>query len=283
MNKKILFSLTTLLSISVTSSALAFGQGTGISLFTEAEVTLHSNPCTVDFPPPKAPVCADYNTFSTIWLDPGLILATGLDLAATMNQDKRVIDCQKALDKLEASVGKKSTGDGTDASDTSLSPEDSVVVAPSEVVEVLNVAPLDMKVHDKEDWFDSVRSAVENYVFYTDDCKDDCVLERQNTWLLTSVAMAAASGDKILASTKGTGGTGDKISNEFSELANNFNAQDQNSPMAMWGNSSRITLHTHVQQNDINALYARDLEMNGLKGVRDSEDARLLENDSRNK
>lgn len=290
MNKKTIFSLTTALCLAAVTGAYAMPVGTGIALIGVEE---HGSPsCVLD------PVCMagdltpPYNFYTSIWLDPGLIAATGLDLLATMDQNERIIDCEDALDELDETLGSNysttpntTTSNNEDNTNTSLSGQDTVVVAPDEIVNILKDDNLKISVVAKDDLFDSVRSAVENYVFYTDNmdlgaCGDlkpeDCILERQNTWLLTSVTMAAATGDKLLAATKAKGGK-DPLEDEFEDLVAKFNGEEnQNNPTGMWSSSSQITLHTHIQQNDINALYARDLEMNALNGVRESDDTRLL-------
>lgn len=283
MNKKIVFSLTTALCLTMATGANAGPLGTGIALIGVEE---HGSPeCALnpacnggDFTPP-------YNFYTSIWLDPGLIVATGLDLLATMDQDERIIDATDALAELEDNFGSLtpvSSDEASDTTDTSLSGQDSTVVAPTEVANILKEDNISVSAVAKDDLFDTVRSAVENYVFYTDNMDtgacgnlepEDCILERQNTWLLTSITMAAATGDKLLAATKAKGGK-DPLDEEYKALADDFNSQT--SPMGMWGSSSKITLHTHVQQNDINALYARDLEMNALNGVRESDDTQLL-------
>jgi hypothetical protein len=203
------------------------------------------------FPSSPAACTLEINIPITSWFDPPLIVASGLDLLATKDQQERVIDTQEALAKLEESLSSECSGDNEDGSESSLTGADSVPVAPDIVLVGI----------DDVDGFEKVRTASEGYLFESDTCDEDCVLERQNTWLLTSISMAASSADKLLASSS-------DMSQEYQNMLSDFNGQK--SPKGMWGSTSKITLHSHVQQNDINALYARDLEMNSLAGVRES-------------
>lgn len=291
MKNKILFSLTLTLGLLTVSNVGATCKGEGWSMFaTPTTLALHGAACcpigVCKAPPPPAgpgvwplPPCVDVNTMVTTWFDPGLIAGTAVDLLANKEQDKRIIDAQSALDKLKQSLGSGCSGKGADGQDTALDGQDSVTITPDEITDVLN-----MEVKEKADLFDDVRYAAEKYLFYTKQFSDtgceknskpeDCVLQRQSTWLLTSVVMAMSVGNKVLAVTKSADGK-DPLYAEFEALAGNFN--QQKSPMGMWGGSSGITLHTHVQQNDINALYARDLEMNALNGVRGSDDVQLIQ------
>ncbi len=223
---------------------------------------IHVTPCCPDFcpPPPAVSVpCMDEIIPATVWTDPGLSLATALDAAATYTQRERSIDAKDAVAELEESLSSGCSGDGSSGEDSSLTGMDSVPVAPEMVLTAV----------DGEEAFESVRSTAEDYLFEKKggDCDKNCVLERQNTWLLTSLSLAASTSDKLLDSSS-------DMSEEYQALLSDFNGQT--SPKGMWGSSSKITLHTHVQQNDINALYARDLEMNALNGVRESKDTFLL-------
>ncbi len=256
MKNKILLSLTMSLMLGWTGVSMAWPVGPGVSMF-QGALEIHADP-TCDKPPKITCPPPNPNTWVTIWLDPGLIVATGLDLAATMAQDERTIDAKKALNELESSLGGGCNGKGSDGTDTAFKGQDTVPLVPDP-----NIA---LALDDDSKPFDAVRAASEEFLFYTDQCQDDCVLERQNTWLLTAISMAAAAGDKLVAGTKDMQG-------EFEKLQNFFN--QQTSPKAMWAGSSTITVHTHVQQNDINALYSRDLEMSALNGVRESVDTKL--------
>lgn len=256
MKKTILLSL--MLTTNFATSELSAGHvGWGISPLDHAS---HINPTCCDPAGPKCQPCIDAtDTHVTIWLDPGLELATALDAAATYSQQERSIDAKDALAELEESLSSGCSGDGSSGEDSSLTGMDSVPVAPEMVLTAV----------DGEEAFESVRTTAEDYLFEKKggDCDKDCVLERQNTWLLTSLSLAASTSDKLLNSSS-------DMSEEYQALLSDFNGQT--SPKGMWGSSSKITLHTHVQQNDINALYARDLEMNALNGVRESKDTFLL-------
>lgn len=195
----------------------------------------------------------------SIWIDYATAMATALDAAATWSQTDRTIDAQDAVSQLEESLGGGCSGGAKD-SEVSLPTNAMEVFAPQIVVDAL----------DNYEDLESVRQAVEDYVFENDssdingECKDahnKCAENRQNTWALLSVSLAQAMADKMLNNSE-------DMTNHFKELADQFNAQT--SPMGMWGAMSAITLDTHVQMNDINALYARDLEMTALGGLNNS-------------
>lgn len=268
MNRKILFSLSMMTLLFSTGVSAGYG-GTGIIV---PFPSIHTIPCCDPVPTyPGCPLCLDMTPVGVLvsfWVDPGLTAATGLDWAAVRHQQRRSIDAKNAIAELESHLHKDGDTEAEDlGEDTSLNGQDAAAVAPDIVINQIqsDAAP-----------FEGVRQAAETYLFYTDGCQDDCVLERQNTWLLTSIALAAASGDKVLAAAKDDKAVGQKtLQGEFETLLNNFN--QQKTPMNAWGANSEITLHTHVQQNDINALYARDLEMNALNGVHESEQTKMIE------
>lgn len=265
MNNKNLFSLTliTLLGLSMAANAVPNGYGIIVPSPTEHQPGC----CDAPFQPTGCIPCADIipgvGLMVSIWADPGMILATGLDLAATKKQQKKSVDAEKALQQLEQNLGGGCSGSKSQGEDTSLVNQDTVPVVPFDAVVIENGS------------FDEVRQAINDFIFYSNDCQNDCVVERQNTWLLTSLALAAATGDRLLAASKDEKPDGQTLTSEFEALATNFNGQT--SPMQLWGASSQITLHTHIQQNDINALYARDLEMNALNGVHESEDTKIIQ------
>jgi len=273
MKNKIIFSLTTALALTLSGGVNAGFMGWGIALV-NGEPEIHAA-CKTGLECPD-----DVNIPVTVWFDPGLILATGLDLAATKSQNERSIDAKDAIAELEEATSAEGSGScssSTDDDKTNLSSEDTVTVVPNDITDILDVQVLEQK----DDAFETVRTAVKDYLLYSsnfsaDKCgantkPEDCILERQNTWLLTSVTMASAAGDVVLDATRPEDGK-DPLSDEFSDLVTEFNSHG--SPAGMWASSSLITLHTHIQQNDINALYARDLEMNALNGVRESDDVR---------
>ena len=253
-----------MLLLSLTGAFVLYGSnlnagsvGKGFAL---TDHPIHATPCCPDFCPPKFSVpCKDLPIPVTLWTDPGLSLATALDAAATYSQNERSIDAKDALAELEESLSSGCSGSGDSGTDTSLTGMDTVPLAPAMVLTAV----------DENKSFSDVRQAVEKYLFEEKggDCDKNCILERQNTWLLTSLSMAASTSDKLLSSS-------DDMKEDYLALLSDFNGQT--SPKGMWGSSSKITLHTHVQQNDINALYARDLEMNALNGVRESKETILL-------
>lgn len=265
MKKTILLSAASALMLSICVNAQAGCIGTGWSMWDSA---LHTPACC----PPNCPygnTCVDKNYFVTAWVDPALAIATGLEALATYAQREKTVKADKALAQLEQYLGGGCSGSGADqqeTSDTSLSGTDSVPVAPEVVLQPV----------DGPGSFDAIRQATEEYLFVPENCTEDssddrcdenAIMERQSTWLLTSISLASATGDKLLAASK------DMIS-QYQDLVADFNGQ--NGPQGMWGSSSKITLHTHVQQNDINALYARDLEMNALLGIRESKKAKFI-------
>lgn len=240
------------LLLSLTASALLIGAVESKAYVYIGEAMwshlMHEPPCQGILVPE---MCPETNWFVTLWVDLPLTAATGLDALATYDQQEKVVDAKDALEQLEENLGGGCSGDQEDGTDSSLTGSDGVPLAPEVILESI----------DEADGFVKVRAAVKDYLFETPSCDHDCVLERQNTWLLTSIAMAASTGDKIVA-------LSEDMSDEYQAMVDDFNGQT--SPKGMWGGTSKITLHTHVQQNDINALYARDLEMNALNGARES-------------
>ena len=200
----------------------------------------------------KTTKCAGAGPWLAIfWSDPILAAVTGLDALATNDQRKKSVDATDALKKLNKALEPGCDGGKEDGSKSSLTPTDNLVVAPDVVTSLL----------DDADSLEAVRVVAETYLSESGDCNQDCMVQRQNEWLLTSLALAVGASDKLLS-------VSDDMSKEYGDLLKDFNSQT--GPKGMWGSSSQITLHTHVQQNDINALYARDLEINALNGVRET-------------
>ena len=266
MKRKILLSLTTAFVLTMSFGAHAVPKGLGLVMM-NGTPTYHFTAC-------KGTGIVDQSCnvdpawVVSMWFDPGMIIASALDLAAVKSQDEKTVDTQDALDELEEHLGTDSSGGSCGGGKTSLSDADTSAMVPDEVV-----AALDMEAVKEKDVFDEVRGAVENYLFYsgqtlsgcTENLKpEDCILERQHTWLLTSIVVAATTGDRLLARTI-------DMSADYAALTS-----VGQSPKAMWAGNSKITAHTHIQQNDINALYARDLEMNALNGIRESDSVRLI-------
>ncbi len=240
----------------------------GLSLFGHtlfSEVATHVGcwniGCHVPIPGPCTAICAasvDLPYAWSIWIDFATAAATALDAAATWAQNDRTIDAEDAVAKLEDSLKAGCSGGSQD--DTSLDAESMNVYAPQIVVDALN---------DNED-LDGVRAAVEDYVFESEDagmngdCKDShnkCAENRQNMWALLSVTLAEAMGDKIISNSQDMSGVFDALASQFSS---------QTSPMGMWGAMNKMTVDTQIQMNDLNALYARDLEMSALGGLNNS-------------
>lgn len=242
--------------LSLTASALILMAGFGVkgailpgaSPFTFPG--LHYPGC--ELPPPIGNRCSSLWSPATHWIDPPLAIVTWLDWFATKDQYEKSVNADEALEKLNAVLGPGCDGDAEDGSNSSLTPTDNLPVAPDVVTSLLD---------NDGDSFEAVRVAAETYLSESDDCNQDCMVQRQNEWLLTSLALAVGASDKLLSAS-------DDMSKEYGDLLKDFNSQT--GPKGMWGSSSQITLHTHVQQNDINALYARDLEINALNGVRET-------------
>ena len=201
--------------------------------------------------PGCVPTCLDFNIPVTSWFDPALNVVTGLDALATDDQRRKSVVATEALKKLNEALEPGCDGDAEDGSKSSLTPTDNLPVAPDVVTSLL----------DDADSLEAVRVVAETYLSESGDCNQDCMVQRQNEWLLTSLALAVGASDKLLS-------VSDDMSKEYGDLLKDFNSQT--GPKGMWGSSSQITLHTHVQQNDINSLYARDLEINALNGVRET-------------
>ena len=202
-------------------------------------------------PPPVGNACTPLWSPVTHWIDPPLAIVTWLDWYATKDQYEKSVNADEALKKLNKALSPGCGGKQEDGSKSSLTPTDNLPVAPDVVTSLL----------DDADSLEAVRVVAETYLSESGDCNQDCMVQRQNEWLLTSLALAVGASDKLLS-------VSDDMSKEYGDLLKDFNSQT--GPKGMWGSSSQITLHTHVQQNDINALYARDLEINALNGVRET-------------
>ena len=286
MKKLMLVLLSTSLLASVPAQAIFSGMGPGWTVFDEPKIHVKccssgDCPCGMDF-------------VWSMWIDAVNAAAIGLDALATWAQSDKTVDAQCALCQLNASIGAElpdycssvedcdiasyeamapttstESESGESGSTTpNLTPEDMDVLAPQIVVD--SVEAMQTKATKGEAKFDEVRDAVEDYVFETTDssingsCKGsdkECAVERQNTWALVSITLAEASADKLLKNAE-------DMSGHFQGLLDTFNAQK--TPIDMWGAMNGITLDTQKQMNDINALYARDLEMTALTGINES-------------
>ena len=198
----------------------------------------------------------------SIWLDPGMIAATGIDLLATKKHDERTIDAADAVEKLKASLEGCSKGGASDGEDTSGDAALAATYTPQINVDQSN-----------KDLFDATRDALNEYLFETaaGDIKSgctqsdkDCATARQSEWLLASVTLASATADKVLDQTFKNG----KLEGHFQSLAAGFNSEK--TPMGLYNQMANIVLDTHRQINDANALLGRDLEAQGLRAVRET-------------
>ena len=174
-------------------------------------------------------------------------------------------------------MGDEQGGGGSASSGTVANASVASVYAPEMVVTQLNITK-----NDGTTAFDTTREAIENFLNETPDKGDctaadrDCAVYRRDEWLLASVTMAAATSDKILSLTanqetvnnlspKGSS----SLVKHFKDLAELFNAQT--TPRGMYNVMALMVLDTHRQVNEANALMGRDLEMQGLRAVRETE------------
>ena len=218
------------------------------------------------------------NMVSTLWMDPGMWVATGLDLAATGTHGGRIIDAKKAIKQLKKALGEEEGGGGSGNQNNSTNENASAatVYAPEMVLTQLNITN-----KDGATVFNSTREAIEDFLYKTVDTEcsgsaRDCNVIRQNKWLLASVTMAAATSDKILSLTanqervKNISKKGSStLIKHFQQLAKDFNGQT--TPAGMYNIMAEMVLDTHRQVNEANVLMARDLEMQGLSAVRETE------------
>ena len=286
MKKKIItMTLTGLMGLSFSSSVgAAFAPGT--ATFPRPEPHIHKiadldATCTA----------AMDNLFLSIWMDPGMWVATGIDMLATNANNTKTVDAKEAIEELEKSLegsgSSNGSSDGTaqDASTAqTYTPEVVSDVIDGEVSVVVEVSE-----KTNNELFDSVRSEITEYLTATSDAdikgdctnKDsDCTKVRQNEWLLASVTLASATADKVLETTVKSGekdetnengetsttsGGNTPLAAHFQGLASDFNSQTV--PTGMYDAMANIVLDTHRQINEANALMGRDLEAQGLRGV----------------
>ena len=227
----------------------------------------------------------------TIWLDPGMTVATALDYGASLLQGDRTIDAADAISQLEEAL-EGGSGGGSSSGGTSENSDSAATYTPDMIVTQFEVSKV-----SAETMFENTRQAVQDYLFETAaaDVKGECDLDdkscatqRQNTWLLASVTLASATADKVLNKTaksnvkdgqtaaeqsedernsnsgnESTGGGMTTLTAHFKKLASNFNKQT--SPTGLYNRMADIVLDTHRQVNDANALFGRDLEAQGLR------------------
>ena len=225
------------------------------------------------------------NYVATMWIDPGMAVATALDIMATNKQNQKTVDAKKAIQQLKKSLEGGSGGSGS--GDSSASDASAAAVYAPELV----MTQLEISKSDGTAVFNSTRQAIEDFLFESandTDCSGaarDCAVNRQNEWLLASVTMASATADKILSLTAnqervkdvGEEGTSSLIKH-FQKLAEAFNAQT--TPTGMYDIMAAMVLDTHRQVNEANALLGRDLEAQGLRAVRETDVTGLKRSES---
>ena len=234
----------------------------------------------------------------SVWIDPGIAIATGLDYMATKEVMERHIDASDAIEQLEEAIGGDGSGGGggSGSGGTSEDASAAAVYAPEDVVAVIQMGSVSAK-----ELFTKMRSTIGEYLFETTspdingECAlsdRDCAVERQKEWLLASLTMASATADKVLERTskvgedqqteaeksddekegkdtnKKTSGGGTSLAGQLNSLASNFNSQT--TPMGMYNALADIVLDTHRHVNDANALMGRDLEAQGLRATYES-------------
>lgn len=217
----------------------------------------------------------------TFWGDPGMWVATGIDILATSAQKGKTVDAKKAIKQLKEALGDEEGGKGSGGGSPSTADATTATVfAPELVLTQLNITK-----KDGASVFNGTREAVEYFLYKTVDneCSGsarDCNIIRQNKWLLASVTLAAATSDKILSltanqetvrkdGTKGSKKGTTSLIKHFQQLAKEFN--EQTTPTGMYNIMAEMVLDTHRQVNEANVLMARDLEMQGLGAVRETE------------
>ena len=230
---------------------------------------------------PGADLVSD-NMIFTLWGDPGMWVATGIDILATNQNRTKTVKAKKAIKKLkEALEGGGGCNGGADSTATD------ALTAETYTPETVSVV-IELTEKKSEDLFRSVREEVTRYLTSTPDAdvkgscvnKDsDCALNRRNEWMVASVTLASATADKILETTVKSGGQSQtKTSGQtttttgstplvahFQKLAADFNRQTV--PTGMYDAMATIVLDTQRQLNEANALLGRDLEAQGLRSV----------------
>ena len=282
MQKKLLTmtAMALMLGYVVPANALEFVSGVSVFGSVKDHIITACNPITA-----IAGSVTD-NRFITFWGDPGMWVATGIDIAAINAQKGATVDAKKAIKQLKEALGEEEGGSGSGGSSSSTAtPSTATVYAPELILTQLNITQ-----KDGATVFNSTREAVEDFLYKVHDpecsgSERDCNIIRQNKWLLASVTLAAATADKILSLTanqervknvsqKGT----TSLIKHFQQLAKDFNGQT--TPTGMYNIMAEMVLDTHRQVNEANVLLARDLEMQSLSAVRETEVTGIKRSDS---
>ena len=287
-NKVIVLTLAGLLGVSFSAEAYR----KGVSVFPGTPISTHTFSETLCSLTPGDPVTTYQgfitgqpmdNWVFTLWGDPGMWVATGIDMLATNKNRTKTVKAKNAINQLkEALEGGSGCNGGSDS--TAADADTSETYTPENIQVVI-----DLSEKSSADLFESVRQEITRYVFATADAdikkgcsnKDtECAEERQNQWLLASVTLASATADKILETTVKTGeqdqtdengqttttsGGTSPLNAHFESLAADFNKQTV--PTGMYDAMANIVLDTQRQMNEANALLGRDLEAQGLRNI----------------
>lgn len=294
-NKVIVLALAGALGVSFSAEAFKKGvstyPGTAIETHIFSE-TLCKQPTTYAGLLPAAK--AKDNIVFTLWGDPGMWAATGIDILATNKNRTKTVKAKDAINKLKEALEGGSGSSGS--SDSTTTDADTAEIYTPENIE----AVIELTEKKSDDLFESVRQEVAHFSFATADAdikkdctnKDsDCAEERQNQWLLASVTLASATADKILETTVKSGeqdktdengqtttqttGATTPLKAHFEKLASDFNGQTV--PTGMYDAMANIVLDTHRQMNEANALLGRDLEAQGLRSITETGHKNLKE------
>ena len=264
--------------LTMTAIALMMGYTTSANALFNGSIHFSAIDHTADWCSPNpAKKDMDNSGPMMIWFDEAMWVATGLDIVATNMQKGKTVDAKKAIKQLKKALGEEEGGSGSGGGDQSAAePEVATVFAPELVLTQLSITK-----KDGATVFNNTRQAIEDFLFESAsnlDCTGssrDCAVIRQNQWLLASVTMASATADKVLSLTanqervKNVSRKGSSsLVKHFQQLAKDFNAQT--TPTGMYNIMAEIVLDTHRQVNEANVLLARDLEMQGLKAVRET-------------
>ena len=247
-------------------------------------------------------VCAASGGFScmdtpaSLWLDPGMIVATGVDMLATKKVHKTTVDAKKAGEQLKEALGDTGSGSSGGGGASTSAETTAAVYAPEDIIPVIELENVSAK-----DLFVQVRTKIEDYLFKTSDAgivgectktAEECARSRESEWLLASIALSESTADKILNITAKQGlqdnkseaeksvdergkttSSSTKVSESnlkahFQKLIDNFNSEK--SPRAAYNALADIVLDTHRPVNEANLLMARDLEAQGLAAAYES-------------
>ncbi len=123
MKKKLLTMTAMALMFGCVTSAMAGIKLIGTSTLPGDDPGLHSTPTVCDK--------TINNPLVTMWGDPGMWVATGLDLLATGTHKGRIIDAKKAIKQLKKALGEEEGGKGSGGgSPSTAEPSTATVFAP---------------------------------------------------------------------------------------------------------------------------------------------------------